>query len=71
MQRHAFARAYQSAVVLSELLRLDTGCCTALEWVVTGDKAKKSGSTTIGLNPGSMQEFHADVQLGKIHLTAP
>lgn len=54
----------------SELLRVDTGCCTALEWVVTGVKAKKLGVTTIGLNSGSMHEFHTDVQLGATRITA-
>lgn len=47
-----------------ELLRVDTGCSTPLEWVVTGGKAKKLGVTTIGLNSGSMREFYIDVQLG-------
>jgi len=47
-----------------EWLRLDTGCNTALEWVVTGDQAKKLGFTTLGLHSGSVREFHADVQLG-------
>lgn len=47
-----------------ELLRLDTGCCTSLEWVVTGNKAKQLGSPTVGLNSGSMRQFYTDVQLG-------
>ena len=47
-----------------EWLRLDTGCNTALEWVVTGERAKKLGITTIGLNSGSVRAFHADVQFG-------
>ena len=47
-----------------EWLRLDTGCNSTLEWVVTGDKAKKLGLTTIGVNSGSVRELHTDVQLG-------
>lgn len=53
-----------------EWLRLDTGCNTTLEWVVTGDKAKKLGLTTLGLNSGSVREFHADVQLGAKRIAA-
>ena len=53
-----------------EWLRLDTGCNTALEWVVTGDKAKKLGLTTLGLNAGSVPEFHTDVQLGAQRIAA-
>jgi predicted aspartyl protease len=53
-----------------ELMRVDTGCCTALEWVVTGSKAKKLTSTTIGLKSGTMHDFSTDVQLGSIRVTA-
>ena len=53
-----------------EWLRLDTGCNTALEWVVTGDRAKKLGLVTIGLDSDSVREFHADVQLGTKRLLA-
>ena len=48
-----------------EWLRLDTGCNTTLEWVADGDRAKKLGITTIGLNSGSVRELHTDVQLGE------
>jgi predicted aspartyl protease len=51
-------------------LRLDTGCNTALEWVVTGHKAKKLGATTLGLNSRQVREIHTDVQLGTLHLPA-
>jgi hypothetical protein len=37
--------------------------------VVTGDKAKKLGLTTLGLTSGSVREFHADVQLGAKRIT--
>ena len=53
-----------------EWLRLDTGCNTALEWVVTGGKAKKLGLPTFGLNAGSVPEFHTDVQLGAHRIAA-
>lgn len=52
-----------------QLLRLDTGCRTSLEWVVTGNKARKFG-TTIGLNSTSVRDFDTDVQLGSIRITA-
>jgi hypothetical protein len=53
-----------------EWLRLDTGCNTTLEWVVNGDKAKKLGLTTIGLNSGSVRELHTDVQFGAKRIAA-
>ena len=54
----------------SEWMRLDTGCNTALEWVVTGDKAKKLGGTTLGIHSGSVREIHTDIQLGEKRITA-
>ena len=53
-----------------EWLRLDTGCNTTLEWVVTGDKAKELGLTTLGFNSGSVREIHTDVQLGAKRISA-
>ncbi len=53
-----------------EWLRLDTGCNTALEWVVTGDKAKRLGLTTIGVNSGSIRDLHTEVQLGAKRIAA-
>ena len=53
-----------------EWLRLDTGCNSALEWVVTGGKAKQLGLTTVGLNSGSVRDIHTDVQLGTKRLAA-
>ena len=53
-----------------EWLRVDTGCNSTLEWVVTGDQAKKLGLTTIGLNSGSVREIHTSVQLGSKNLGA-
>jgi hypothetical protein len=44
-------------------LRLDTGCRTALEWVVTGDKAARR-IPTLGLHPGTARDCCTDVQLG-------
>jgi Aspartyl protease len=53
-----------------EWLRLDTGCNSTLEWVVTGNKAKKLGIPTLGFNSGSVREFHTDVQLGSKRIGA-
>ncbi len=53
-----------------EWLRIDTGCSTALEWVVTGDRAKKLGLTTLGLNRGSVREIQTDVQLGATRIAS-
>jgi len=53
-----------------EWLRLDTGCSTSLEWVVTSGKAKNLGLTTIGLNPGSTHEIRTAVQFGAKRISA-
>jgi hypothetical protein len=51
-----------------QLLRLDTGCTTALEWVVSTQEAKKFASNASGLNPNSPRQFHTDLQLGSKYL---
>ncbi|HEY3900582.1 MAG TPA: retropepsin-like aspartic protease [Chthoniobacter sp.] len=53
-----------------EWLRLDTGCDGALEWVVTGGKARKFGITTVGLNSASVRDIQTEVQWGTLHLHA-
>lgn len=70
MRNDAFCARVSVNGNASEWMRLDTGCNTALEWVVTGNSAKKLGLTTLGLNPGSVREFHADVQLGSKRIAA-
>ena len=49
-----------------EWLRLDTGCNSAVEWVVTGDEAKKLGWASAG--PNSVRECRTDLQLGLKHV---
>ena len=53
-----------------EWLRLDTACNSALEWVVTGDEAKKLGLPATGLNGNSVRELHTDLQLGTKRMAA-
>jgi hypothetical protein len=54
----------------AEWLRLDTGCDGALEWVVSGDKARKLGVTTVGVNSDSVRDIQTEVQWGALHLNA-
>lgn len=44
--------------------RVDTGCSTAIEWVVTENAARKFNRTTVGLNAAAATGIYADVQLG-------
>ena len=52
----------------AEWMRVDTGCSTALEWVMTDAKAKKLSGATIGATAGVSRQISADLQLGGIHL---
>ncbi len=45
-------------------LRLDTGCNSALEWVVSRASAKKSARTSVAAATGSPRTFLAAVTLG-------
>jgi hypothetical protein len=51
-------------------MRVDTGCSTALEWVVSGAKMKQFGVTTLGVNAGSARDVCTEVQLGGKRLSA-
>lgn len=51
-----------------EWLRLDTGCNSAIEWVVTGDQGKKLRLPTIGVKSGPVRELHTDVQVGSLRI---
>jgi len=53
-----------------EWMRLDTGCNTSLEWVVTGGKARIRGNVSVGMNTTSVREIQTDVQLGGIRIAA-
>jgi hypothetical protein len=48
--------------------RLDTGCDSALEWVVSGPSKQSLEQTSIGLSRGSAQCADVAVQIGKQHL---
>ena len=51
-------------------MRLDTGCDTALEWVVTGMEKRWTGRNSIGLSGASTRLIKTSVQLGKQHFNA-
>jgi Aspartyl protease len=48
--------------------RLDTGCDSALEWVVSGPIKRSLERTSIGLSRWSEQRVDVAVQIGKQHL---
>jgi hypothetical protein len=53
-----------------EWLRLDTGCNTSLEWVVTGDKARSLGNAPAGSGTASVREIQTAVQMGGLRIGA-
>jgi len=50
------------------LLRLDTGCSSALEWSCGSRYLQKSGKSTIALKTGSMQTQPLPVQIGSLQI---
>jgi hypothetical protein len=44
--------------------RVDTGCNSALQWVVSSANARSFGQTSVATMSGSTQRRSADVQLG-------
>ena len=53
-----------------EWLRLDTGCSSALEWVVADDRAKKLGLATTREGVDSIREVQTDVRFGSKRIGA-
>ena len=55
-----------------EWLRLDTGCNTSLEWVVTGEKARSLGlgHTAAISTTASIREIETSVQIGAVRIAA-
>jgi predicted aspartyl protease len=53
-----------------EWMRLDTGCSSALEWVVSGEKARRLRGTSIATARGSSRSIHTDVAIGAERFTA-
>ena len=51
-----------------EWMRLDTGCNSAIEWVLTASNARKLTATAIGLATRSSRSIQADVALGSERL---
>jgi hypothetical protein len=47
-------------------MRLDTGCDTALQWVVNGVERKHMAQSSIGLSAGSNSSIRTEVQLGQM-----
>ena len=51
-------------------MRLDTGCSSALEWVVTDAKLRRASGTSVAAAAGSRAHIHTDVLLGSERLSA-
>lgn len=47
-----------------EWMRVDTGCSSALRWVITGSKAKNLGGTSLGIAAATSRTLSTEVQLG-------
>ena len=52
----------------AQWMRLDTGCDSALEWVVSGPRTRPREQTSIGLSHSSRPYIQASVQIGKQHI---
>ena len=51
-------------------MRLDTGCSSALEWVVTDAKLRHAAGTSVAAAAGSRAHIHTEVLLGSERLSA-
>jgi hypothetical protein len=51
-------------------MRLDTGCDTALEWVVGGVERKRMAQSSIGLSGGSNCSVRTEIQLGHMSIAS-
>lgn len=51
-------------------MRLDTGCSSALEWVVGSEAIRKAASSSIAVVTGSRRSVYADVVLGSERFTS-
>ena len=51
-------------------MRLDTGCSSALEWVVTDAKLRRAAGTSVAAAAGSRAHIHTDVLLGSERLSS-
>lgn len=51
-------------------MRLDTGCSSALEWVVADAKSRRTAGTSVAAAAGSGEQIHTDVLLGSEQLSA-
>ncbi len=54
----------------AQWMRLDTGCSSALEWVVTAAKLRRAAGTSVAAAAGSRAHIHTDVLFGSAHLSA-
>jgi hypothetical protein len=52
----------------AQWMRLDTGCDSALEWVVSGPRTRPHEQTSIGLSHSSRLYIQATVQIGRQHI---
>ena len=54
----------------AQWMRLDTGCSSALEWVVTDAKSRRAAGTSVAAAAGSRAQIHTDVLLGSERISA-
>lgn len=48
-------------------MRLDTGCDSALEWVVTGTEKRRMSGVSIGLAGASVHHINTSARIGKVY----
>ncbi len=65
MRNGAFCVPVRIAGNPVQWMRLDTGCDSALEWVVTGTEKRRMGGPSIGLSAASVHYMNVSARLGK------
>ena len=51
-------------------MRLDTGCSSALEWVIADAKSRRTSGTSVAAAAGSGEHIHTDVLIGSEQFSA-
>lgn len=51
-------------------MRLDTGCSSALEWVVTDSNSRRAAGTSVATEAGFSEHIHTDVLLGSERISS-
>jgi hypothetical protein len=69
MCNDAFCVPVQIAGNPVQWMRLDTGCDSALEWVVRGTRKRRISGPSIGLSSSSVHYVNTSARLGKYHFS--